>query len=328
MSTDAAAPRLRPLRVGEVLDVAIKIYRHHFATLVRVVLVIVVPTQVLSAIVRISTIQDPRLAGQSSFSGTGGTLHQDTGIYLAGGAIILVLGLISGPLTNGAGMKAVADGYLGGHSDWRDSLRFAFKRLLPLMWLAVLTGVLLTLATICLIVPGVYFFFAWSVAVPVLMVENQRGFGALSRSAKLVKGRWWPTAGALVLSYVFISIVGAVVGGLLTAVALSGNTSVATASIVVAIASIVSTTLTKPFQVAVTAVIYFDLRVRKEGFDLQLLAEALGAPPGDSTFAQSPAQRPPGTAAGGSAPPYWPPPPGWTPDEPSPPPPPPPPPSD
>jgi hypothetical protein len=328
MSTDAAVPRLRPLRIGEVLDVAIKIYRRHFWTLMRVVLVVVVPAQVIDAIVRISTVQDPELAGQSSFStGSGDPVQQDTGIYLAGLAIIFVVGLISGPLTSGAGMKAVADGYLGGRSDWRDSLGFAVKRLPALIWLSVITAVLLTLATIALIVPGIYFFFAWTVAVPVLMMEDKRGFSALGRSARLVKGRWWPTAGAIILGFIFVSIIGGVIGGALTAILLAGNTSVVAASVVVAIASIISTALTKPFQVAVTAVIYFDLRVRKEGFDLQLLAEALGAPAVDLAYTGSPAQRPPQAQGGGSAPPYWPPPPGWTP-EPQQPPPPPPPPSD
>lgn len=322
MSMDAGGPRLRPLRIGEVLDVAIKIYLRHFWTLVRVALVVVVPAQVLDAIVRISTIQDPDLAGGTQFSASGNpTIHQDVGVYVAGIAIVFVVSLISGPLINGAGMKAVADGYLGGTSDWRDSLRYAFKRLPALVWLSVLTAILTVVAFILLIVPGIYFTIAWSVAVPALMIENRRGFSALRRSAELVKGRWWPTAGALILSYVFVGVVSGAFGALLGAVLLSGTNSVAGVTIITAIASIISTTLAKPFQIAVSAVIYFDLRVRKEGFDLELLAQSLGAEPLGPSFAPSPAERGP-VPGGGSAPPYWPPPPGWTPDPQSPPPPP------
>ena len=50
------------------------------------------------------------------------------------------------------------------------------------------------------------------------------------------------------------------------------------------VAAIISTSLAKPFQVAVIAVIYFDLRVRKEGFDLQLLADRIGG----TTYADVP----------------------------------------
>ena len=39
--------------------------------------------------------------------------------------------------------------------------------------------------------------------------------------------------------------------------------------------SLISNTLVLPFQVAVTTVLYIDLRVRKEGFDIQLLAHSL-----------------------------------------------------
>ena len=41
------------------------------------------------------------------------------------------------------------------------------------------------------------------------------------------------------------------------------------------ISSLISSTLVLPFQVAVTTVLYIDLRVRKEGFDIQLLAHSL-----------------------------------------------------
>ena len=41
------------------------------------------------------------------------------------------------------------------------------------------------------------------------------------------------------------------------------------------IGSLIASTLVLPFQVAVTTVLYIDLRVRKEGFDIQLLTHAL-----------------------------------------------------
>src|SRR5437764_6684823 len=233
MGTEAAAPRLRPLRIGEVLDVDIKIYGRHFWTLFRVVFFVVAPLQVFDAIVKISTIDDPRLAGQARFSSSsaGGVYHQHLGTYFAGQGIILILSLIVTPLVTGAGFKAVSDGYLGGTTDWRVSLLFAWKRLRSLIWLSILTGILLVLAFIALIVPGVYFTIAWTVAVPVLLLEDRRGASALRRSRQLVRGPWLPTAGALVVTYVLLSVASGAVPGLLVRVALSGNHSVALASI-------------------------------------------------------------------------------------------------
>jgi hypothetical protein len=63
-----------------------------------------------------------------------------------------------------------------------------------------------------------------------------------------------------------------------------------------------------PAAAAFVTVLYIDLRVRKEGFDLLLLARRLGVerPPGQELPAFLP--EPPQT---GSRPPFWPPPPGW-----------------
>jgi len=58
--------------------------------------------------------------------------------------------------------------------------------------------------------------------------------------------------------------------------------------------------ISTPLQAALVAVVFFDLRVRKEGLDLELLADRLGSP-GSSTAAG-------GEGAGG----------GWAPPQPSP----------
>ena len=95
--------------------------------------------------------------------------------------------------------------------------------------------------------------------------------------------------------------------------AVAGDNTVARA-VSAAVGSIVSSAITYPFLAAVLTILYFDQRVRKEGFDLQLQAEGFGitrdpdaplpAPLiGDEVY--TPEQR--------AAAPYWPPPPGWTP---------------
>jgi len=78
-----------------------------------------------------------------------------------------------------------------------------------------------------------------------------------------------------------------------------------------------------PLLAAVTLVLYVDLRVRKEGFDLQLLAERMGLPPDSDLPPEALAPAPPPTTPGGGhwppvparppgqEPAYWPPPPTW-----------------
>ena len=57
-------------------------------------------------------------------------------------------------------------------------------------------------------------------------------------------------------------------------------------------AQLVGSALTLPYTAAVTAVVYFDLRVRKEGYDLELLARGVGVDPPP----EDPSDRPPGPA--------------------------------
>ena len=51
-----AAPALRPLGIGEILDVAIKIYRRNARTLFLIVAVVMVPTAILSSLVEVSAL--------------------------------------------------------------------------------------------------------------------------------------------------------------------------------------------------------------------------------------------------------------------------------
>ena len=46
--------QLRPLGVGEILDVAITIYRRNFRTLLTLVFVVVAPFEILSALIQAS----------------------------------------------------------------------------------------------------------------------------------------------------------------------------------------------------------------------------------------------------------------------------------
>jgi hypothetical protein len=302
------AAQLRPLSIGEILDVAIKIYRERFTNLVKAVAVVVGPISVFSALVQVSAFPDG-----TEFDPAVETTF-DFGDFWAFMAGILVVGLVSfvaSEVATAASFKIVSGAYLNAEPDWRESLRFAVSRLRSLVWLALLTGFLLTLGLLACIVPGVYFYGAWAVAVPALLLEDSRGRNALKRSRELVTGRWWPTVAAVLVATILASIVQAMFSGLLLAVVVGDGNDVVRAA-AQAIASTAGSVLTTPFTAAVITAVYFDLRVRKEGFDLELLARRVGIepPPGARTDFL-----PPVAPTGEAQPPFWPPPPGWRPPD-------------
>src|SRR5215208_487841 len=151
----AQPPALRPLGIGEILDVSLKIVWRNFGTFVKIVLVVVAPTQALLAIVNISTIPDYRPGSYFPTTGdsSSGTVEDDDiWTFVAAGLVSLVLGFLASQFATGACFRAVAETYLGRPTDWRASLRFAARRFHSILWIVTLGGILTVLAALlCLI---------------------------------------------------------------------------------------------------------------------------------------------------------------------------------
>jgi hypothetical protein len=324
-----AVPQLRPLGIGEILDVGIKITTRHFWTLARAVLIVVVPLQLVASVIDLS-VADGALSGanQDDF-GTdvdefGNPELDTTEIWTLIAAVLVaaVLGLLAQTIATGACFKAVADAYLGRTPSWRESVSEVLRRLHSIIWISFLTYLLGGLALLACIAPGVWLFISWTVAIPAFLTEDVRGRRALGRSFRLVRYFWWRTLAIILLGAILAGIVSATVGGVLTAVALTSDSTLA-AVVANFLASVTAGVVTTPFIAAVTIVLYFDLRVRKEGFDLALLAARLGeggepgaGPPLPALLPAPPVIPPPPAVPRydtGDQPPFWPPPPGWKP---------------
>ncbi|MFN8034635.1 MAG: hypothetical protein U0V73_01690 [Acidimicrobiia bacterium] len=336
--------QLRPLRLGELLDAAIKIYRQKFSTMLRAVAITLIPVGVLNLLVRLSLT--PQTSTRTVSFGSGGTgtvtsTSGPSGAAVGGAVLLVVISMVASTLAEAACLKAVIDTYLGANSDWRSTLRFGFSKLGSLVWLLVLPGLLLGLAGTAMIVPAfllavaagpaaaviivplaiavvvalVWLYNSWVVRVPALLVEDARGSRALRRSFELVRGRWWPVAGTMFVVQLMVGAATAVFSALLLAVAVTQSHT--TYAVTAAATNTIAAVLTTPFSAAIVAVIYFDLRVRKEGFDLQLLAQRVGlpasavtSPPGTPMpWAPQPQPNPWGPQWGSPAGPGWVPPP-------------------
>jgi hypothetical protein len=202
-------------------------------------------------------------------------------------AALLVGGLLSFSATTvatAACYKAVGDAYLGSRPDWRSSLAFAGRRLGAVLWVTLLATVIPILVCVLIVtIPvGVWLLVAWAFALPALLAERVRGFDALGRSWSLVKGRWWRTFATLLVAFLLLLVVQMIVSTVLTFLVFSNLESIFAATLLSQLFTAIATVLTTPFFAAVVVVLYFDLRVRKEGFDLALLAQGIGVtPPGD-----------------------------------------------
>lgn len=133
-----------------------------------------------------------------------------------------------------------------------------------------------------------------ALATPALVLEDIGAIPALRRAWWLTTGLFWRTLGILLLSGVLIGVVQYVLsvvvqlGGMLLGLAgasMLGSSSEEVTAIVMVVVSVLgglaSGIVTQPFLAAVTALLYTDSRIRREGFDLAL-ARAAAADAGNA----------------------------------------------
>src|SRR5215469_653757 len=177
MSALAPAPRLRPLGIGEILDVGIKIYTRNALTLFKIVVFVVLPAQIVVNILEVSAL--PRGVTESSGGFLGGPdfgptnrtsiSNHELEVFLVGYLLALLISFLAGQLAQAGCFRAVADSYLGEEVNWRSSLRYALRRLPALVALSIATAFLTAIGFVFCIVPGIYLLGAFYVAVPVLL---------------------------------------------------------------------------------------------------------------------------------------------------------------
>jgi hypothetical protein len=287
----SSSPQMRPLGVGEIIDASIKLVRRHFRALATVTLVVTVPIGVIGGLVTLATTdfcQGPACTNELAADRI--YVWENDVAYFGGRAVNILLGLLQFVIVQIACFRILAEGYLGRAVGAQDSMRYALSRGGATLWLTLLLFLGLVVAFLALFLPGIWLAVAWSVAFPVLLVERTGGVQALKRSFQLVKGFWWATLARLLVAGRLVFVAAAVVGGGLVALLLFAVDQASLAGLVLqSLVGVLIGLVTTPFLAAVVILVYFDLRVRTEGFDLAVLAERMGGD--DATQSHAPSGR-------------------------------------
>jgi hypothetical protein len=294
--------------VGEVLDASINLYFRNLPRLLLIAAAVMVPVTVLVFLLDVWLLAEPGFgSANGAFYQVGDTIRfldetRVTVLQIAEAVILVIAYLV----IVGATFRAVSQLYLGGVAEPGASLRFAAARIHSLLWISVMTVAAVGIGLLLLVIPGVWLLVLWSVAIPVLMVEDARGTKALSRSSALVRDNWWRTFGALLVGFIFIGLFEFLLGLLAGVADGVSEDSVYLWALIVDVINAFSTLITAPLQAAIITVIYFNLRVRKEGFDVQLLAQGIEGTPVPPQPAPASAAAPTTPPPGSSEPPTTP----------------------
>ena len=197
----------------------------------------------------------------------GGTVH--SGSVALPWVAIGLLGFLSFVLTVGALSRLFVETYTRHRTTWEESLAYASTHLLPLLVMAVVSGVLLALGYTFFVFPGVFLTVAWCAAGPALMFEKVAPLKALSRSAQLVRGYWWMVFAALAIALVIWLGISYLVDVVLAGV--QSSSSIDVVLTVQAIARAAGAILTYPFVAALSVAVYANLRAAKEGVSPEAL---------------------------------------------------------
>ena len=252
----------------------VKLYLSNLGMFLNTVALIVIPAALIGMLIQMATIPKSTqvIDGELVFSD-----EDALEIFAGTSGLTSFIAVFLGILATAAITKAVADQYLGRAPSIADSLAFARGRWGTLLRMIFLQGFIIILGLIALIIPGIYLFVAFAVAGPVLILEGLGARDSLRRSRKLVDGRWWPVLGVLILSGI-LSFIFSGLGGLFISPVLGGVTTVNTHILVSSIGQMIIQILAAPLSAAITVVLYFDLRARKEGFGLHDLQAATAVP--------------------------------------------------
>lgn len=301
---------LRPLRLGDLVDGAVRIVRRNAAATVGAALLASVLTLLLPLAVTAGTSM---LADLSSWDDPdvplGDTEAVLLGITLASWLLGVLLQTLATILVAGMCAHVTAAAVLGRTMTMAEAWRATHGQRWRLVGAAVVTGtamLLLVVAYVVLVVVasltggwpagisvgllgGAALLAALSwvwvrlqlVVTPVIALEGQRVFAALSRSSSLTKGYFWRLLGIMLLVTLVLQIIAGMVSLPVTILALlpslTGAGSAASFFAEAAgqgISLVLTTALVTPFSATLGALLHVDLRMRKEAFDVELLQRA------------------------------------------------------
>lgn len=279
---------LRPLSTGEILDRTFTLYRRNFLLFLGIsaiphVLVLVLNLLRVSLTFSGSALSRVTMHPGGAVTTTPPGMPSLNGI-MAGAVIglsVVVVSLIAYLLSQGGTVFAVSEIYLGRTITIAESFRRVSGELLNLFGVVMLNGLATLAGFICLFIPGVYILCRLIVCVPAALVENIGARDSLERSYELTRdnaGR----AFVILLLYFAVSIAAAGLFAwpfaiIMVVVAQKDPSQMILWLQLTTVGSFLANVLVTPILTIASAILYYDLRVRKEAFDIQLMMNPTGS---------------------------------------------------
>jgi hypothetical protein len=245
---DTHAGATSDFRVGRVIDRTAMVLSRNFLPFFLVTVFAQLPSQLASQVWTSATFGTPPSGGQNmGWVGFG----------------LLLLGSALGVLSQGVVLHGAFEDLRGRPVSVRASLQVALRRFFPIIGLSIVTTACEGFAAIAFIVPAIILATMWFVATPACVIEHLGPFGSMGRSSQLTSGHRWKLFGLFLLFLVALMVGSGVLVASLNAM---GDTTLKL------IGEALWSGAWNVFFAIAAAVTYHDLRVIKEGIDVEQVA--------------------------------------------------------
>ena len=260
---------LRPMTLGEVLDRTFKLYKSNFLLFAGITAWPFLVLLVINIGFAGSGLGARPAAGSVPPSGMLPSM-------IAGGITFGLLYLFLLGAAQAATVFAVSDLYLGRPTGLRDCYKRVGAKAVRVIFILLLTGLIVGVGCLLLIIPGIILLCRTAIAVPASMLEDSKSIRSIERSMELTKG----FAGQMFVIFLMVWVMSWLVAAIFQvpfAFLVQAQHTVSFGTLVLQhLSGFVSQVLVGPIGTIAFSLMYYNLRVRKEAFDIQHLMASLG----------------------------------------------------
>jgi len=250
-----------PLGIGKVLDASFKLF---FAGLGRVFLLSLAASLVgVLPVLVLSGTSDPE------------TLRSGSG--LASLVLISLITLLVSLVLLTAVLYRLGRLAEDREMTMTEALAHGLRCLLPMLFATILYALAVALGMVALVIPGLILMLTLAFFSLAIVLDDEGPLSALKRSHGLVWGNWWRTATVLSVPVIILIVLQLSLG---LAVAVSVGVMAHDSSVLFPLVNqgvqVITNTFSVPLLYAIFVVQYHDLKLRKEGSDLEARLTAAG----------------------------------------------------
>ena len=301
----------RPLSLGELLDATFRIYRKHFKPFILTAGALLVPLQVLMAIlvsltVRYQAIDAPVRSWipfisfpQLAPDPTAGNMSAFVGLSLILGLAVGVINLIVAIALIWLGIEYLHQRSPSATDAWGTGKSYFWRYFLLLLLQGLILGIPFALVTFVIaVIPGAgivvmiafllvsaFVYTRWFIAPAALVEQNMRAYDALGYSWRMTRPYFWRIVMYAILLFLLNFVIVSMPGYILQMLVISATPEhlYNVAMPLISLISSVLAALWMPINFLAMVMLYFDLRTREEGYDLEMRVQEMENETGPSS---------------------------------------------